>query len=231
MTERDRSYERERRYFGKYRGKVTDRDDPKNLGRVKARVYEVLGDVETGWALPCAPYAGENQGLFAIPPVDAAVWIEFEAGDLSRPIWSGCFWGDDQRPADAAGTKAAPAVKILRSEGGLMVSLDDDGKTVTVSDEGGDNSVVIDVNGGKITVKASTKIVVEAPAIELVDGASHAVVFGDSLLQYLNQVVSSYASHTHPGQTAGPYPVAPTPPTPSLPSASSSLLSTKVKAG
>ena len=45
-------------FFGKYRGIVTDNDDPKNLGRLKARVPEILQDVETGWALPCAPYAG-----------------------------------------------------------------------------------------------------------------------------------------------------------------------------
>ena len=55
------------RYYGKYRAVVTDNQDPKNMGRVKANVPEVLGDVESGWALPCAPYGGKDVGVFAVP--------------------------------------------------------------------------------------------------------------------------------------------------------------------
>ena len=40
------------RFFGKYRGLVTDNQDPLSLGRIRAKVPELLGDVETGWALP-----------------------------------------------------------------------------------------------------------------------------------------------------------------------------------
>ena len=54
------------RFYGKYRGTVADNRDPSNLGRIKAHVPEVLGDVETGWALPCAPYAGDGEGLFSV---------------------------------------------------------------------------------------------------------------------------------------------------------------------
>jgi hypothetical protein len=43
--------------------------------------------------MPCAPYAGPDQGLYMIPDCGAGVWIEFEGGDLSRPIWSGMWWG------------------------------------------------------------------------------------------------------------------------------------------
>ncbi len=80
------------RYYGKYRGIVEDNEDPENLGRIKALVPEVLGDVKSGWALPCVPYAGEGSGQYFMPPAGAGVWIEFEAGDPSRPIWSGCWW-------------------------------------------------------------------------------------------------------------------------------------------
>ncbi|MES2639539.1 MAG: phage baseplate assembly protein V [Myxococcota bacterium] len=83
----------ENRYYGKYRGYVTEVDDPKQQGRIRAIVPRLLGDAPTGWALPCAPYAGPDQGFFTIPDPGAAVWIEFEAGDLSRPIWTGTWWG------------------------------------------------------------------------------------------------------------------------------------------
>jgi hypothetical protein len=42
--------------------------------------------------LPCTPYARPNVGFYAIPPIGANVWIEFEGGDPSYPIWSGGFW-------------------------------------------------------------------------------------------------------------------------------------------
>jgi len=74
--------ERTERYYGKYRGIVTDNEDPRGLGRIRARVPEVLGDVETGWALPCAPYAGDGSGQFTVPSPGAGVWIEFEAGNV-----------------------------------------------------------------------------------------------------------------------------------------------------
>ena len=53
-----------------------------------------------------------------------------------------------------------------------------------------------------MTVKGQTKVVVDAPQIELVVGAAHPLVFGDQLLQYLNQIVSMYQSHMHPGEMA-----------------------------
>lgn len=220
------------RYFGKYRGIVKDNQDPENLGRIKAQVPEVLGDVVSGWALPCTPYAGNGTGQFTVPSTDAGVWIEFEAGDVSRPVWTGCWWGSDELPADNAGQTAVPNLKIIRSEKGLMVTLDDGSQTVTVSDKDGSNMVEIKIQEGKITVKGALKAVVEAPQIELVENAAHPVVFGDSLLQYLNQLVQLYSSHMHPGELAlGVFPVTPAPPVPPFPPALPALLSTRVKTG
>jgi uncharacterized protein involved in type VI secretion and phage assembly len=220
------------RYYGKYRGRVVDNRDPQNLGRIQASVPELLGDVETGWALPCAPYAGDGEGQFTVPPTGAGVWIEFESGDLSRPIWSGCWWSEGQLPSDNAGTAATPPLKIMRSETGLMVTMDDDSQTITVSDRNGSNRVEIQVQPGKITVKGASKAIVEAPQIELVENAAHPVVFGDNLLQYLNQIVGMFNSHVHPGElAAGFIPVTPAPPTPMFSPATPSLLSSRVKSG
>jgi Type VI secretion system/phage-baseplate injector OB domain len=48
--------------------------------------------------MPCVPYAGADTSFFTIPPVKANVWVEFEGGDPDYPIWSGCFWGQDELP-------------------------------------------------------------------------------------------------------------------------------------
>jgi hypothetical protein len=86
-------------FFGKYRGKVVNNTDPLALGRLQVQVPAVLGAGRMSWALPCVPFAGRGIGFFALPPVGANVWVEFEAGDPDFPIWTGCFWGQGEIPA------------------------------------------------------------------------------------------------------------------------------------
>ena len=95
---------------GKFRGVVVDNIDPLGLGRILAQVPQVPKTL--GFALPCVPYAGPGVGFFAIPPIGALVWIEFEGGDPSLPIWVGCYWGD-QTQVPAGGD---PMVKIFRTQ-------------------------------------------------------------------------------------------------------------------
>jgi uncharacterized protein involved in type VI secretion and phage assembly len=219
------------RQYGKYRGFVTDNADPRNAGRVRVSVPEVLGDVDSGWALPCVPYAGDTTGVYAVPPVGAGVWVEFEAGDVSRPIWVGAWWGGDGIPTDEAGTQATPDVKVTRSEQGLVIALHDDTQTIAVSDSDGSNLLRIEVQAGTVTLRATTKVVVDAPSIELVADSTHPGVFGDQLTTYLNQLVQSINVHMHPGQMAGPLPVTPMPPTaPAMPP-TPDLLSQVVRLG
>lgn len=219
------------RFYGKYRAIVTDTNDPESMGRLKAKVPEVLADVDSPWALPCAPYAAAGEGLYTVPPVGAGVWIEFEAGDPSRPIWTGAWWGRNELPQDEKGGTTTPKLKILRSEQGLLAALDDNANSITLSDGNGNNLVTIQVNQGQIKVQATTKVVVEAPQIELVEGATHPLVYGDDLLQYLNQIVNLYQTHIHPGETVLGIPVTPAPPVPPFPPATPALLSMKVKTG
>ncbi len=122
-------------FFGKYRGLVTDNQDPTGCGQLKVIVPAVMGEEEI-WARPCVPYAGNNMGLYAIPEPKTGVWVEFEAGDPSYPIWVGCFWADGQAPKNERGTEASPPLKIIRSQKGLMITLDDEEQTITMSDKG-----------------------------------------------------------------------------------------------
>ncbi len=219
-------------YYGKYRGIVAENEDPENMGRVKARVPDVFQDVVTSWALPCSPYAGVGSGQYSIPAVDAGVWIEFEAGDPAKPIWTGCWWGRDEVPVNEEGTGKSPTLKVIRSETGLLVSMDDDGQTLSISDKDGENILKIEVRSGDVLLKGVSKVTVEAPQICLVENARHPVVFGDNMLKYLTQLVTTLQIHTHPGQlAAGVLPVSPMVPVPTFPLPQTSLLSTKVKSG
>lgn len=75
-------------YFGKYRGIVTDNNDPRRLGRIKVKCPAVLGaNAISNWALPNLP-----PNYFSIPPVGATVWMEFELGAREKPIWTGMMY-------------------------------------------------------------------------------------------------------------------------------------------
>jgi hypothetical protein len=100
------------RFYGKYRGRVTDNDDPLKLGRVRVKVPDVFGDESSGWALPCFPLAAAGQGLFMVPPVDAWVWVEFEYGTPDKPIYSGCFFPDDPTAVGATVAQLLPLTGI-----------------------------------------------------------------------------------------------------------------------
>lgn len=225
----DESERRADRFFGKYRGLVVMNTDPEGRGRLKASVPEVLGEIPSGWALPCAPYAGTGAGFFTVPPIGAGVWVEFEAGDVSRPIWTGTWWAAGEVPMDETGAPAQPTTKIWRSEFGLIVALDDTAQTITLSDAVGVNLMTVKVLEGTIEIKSAARVVLEAPLIQHGQGASHPAVFGDQLLTYLNQIVAMFNSHVHPGELAlGVLPVTPAPPVAPMPPPTPSLLSFKV---
>lgn len=184
-------------FYGKYAGIVTDRDDPRKIARIRARVPEVLGeDQETGWALPCLPWGGgHNRGFFALPEVGDTVWIEFEAGDPMRPIWAGTFWGAPQSSGgqDDLGTEtgteapegpdgpAAPGLVILRTRAGHVISLDDDGEVV----------VIAEASGAELRISGQGEITITADTIKLGANASESLILGDAFMQLFN-------SHTHP---------------------------------
>lgn len=217
------------RFYGKYRGLVQANTDPLNLGRIKATVPEILGEVPTGWALPCAPYAGTGVGLFAIPPAGARVWIEFEAGDVSRPIWTGAWWGQAEVPGDERGNPAHPPQKLLRSDSGLLVVLDDAAQRITISDGSGTNLMTIKVAEKTIELKSQSQVVLEAPHIKHGAGAAQKAVHGDQLLTYLNQFVTVFNAHVHPGQKVSGSDVTPAPHgPPPMPLPPTTLLSAKV---
>jgi uncharacterized protein involved in type VI secretion and phage assembly len=198
------------RFYGKYRGLVHDNEDPRGAGRLRALVPEVLDDVPTGWALPCAPYAGPGSGLYAVPARGAGVWIEFEAGDVARPVWTGCWWAEGEVPHDASDTVSGPARKLLRSESGLMVALDDEAGTVTIADADGSNRVAIRVGDGTLELRADRVVVLEAPRIDHGAAAGQRAVRGDELVAYLRALVQWANAHTHtPGAPSTSPPILP----------------------
>ncbi|MET8944452.1 phage baseplate assembly protein V [Streptomyces sp. NPDC004542] len=116
------------RYLGKFRGRVVSNDDPLCIGRITVEVPDVLGDEPSTWALPCLPFTGPQSGQFVVPPPGAGVWVEFEQGDPSFPVWTGCWYGAaEELPPDAqrelkAGSPDKPVVVQTRREHKIVLN-------------------------------------------------------------------------------------------------------------
>ena len=160
------------KYYGKYRGFVVDNADPEKLGRLRLKVPGVLGEAESGWALPCMPFGGlTDQGMFTVPEIDAQVWVEFEAGDPNQPIWTGTYWRvPDDVPEEAK--LEEPTTRLLKTTSGHLLQFDDKedeeriflkhpkdatleidkNGTITLTAADG-ATLVMDADAGKITVE------------------------------------------------------------------------------
>jgi uncharacterized protein involved in type VI secretion and phage assembly len=157
---------------------VVDNIDPLRRGRLRAQVPAVDPVEPTGWALPCLPFAGAQSGFYAVPAIGSQVWVEFEQGDPSRPIWVGSFWGaDDEVPGTAA--PGAPGVQqiLLQTTGqnALMISdtpgqaggillKSSSGAVVSVSDHG----IVISNGKGATVTMVGPAVTVNGGALEVV---------------------------------------------------------------
>lgn len=158
-------------FYGKYRGTVTDINDPLMMGRVRATVPDVMGDLDSGWAMPCFPFGGSGIGFFALPTVGAGVWIEFEHGDPDYPIWTGCWYAS---VADVPTEVLAPPYKkvLLKTEGGHKIVLDDTPGIggITLETSGG-QKIVMNAQGIEITSGQGGTIKIAGPQVSVNDGA------------------------------------------------------------
>jgi uncharacterized protein involved in type VI secretion and phage assembly len=152
------------RCFGKYRGVVDVVGTGSELGLITAIVPEVLGEEVSQWARPSVPFAGAQHGFVALPESGDGVWIEFEAGDLSKPIWSGFWWADDEIPAPG-GEKT----RVFATSNGHKLVLDEDADEVRI-EHGSGPSIVLTADDITLAV-GGKKIVISASSVSVNDGA------------------------------------------------------------
>ena len=110
-------------FFGKYSGIVADGSAfdppiPDARGRIAVTVPSIFGEVAVVVARPCLPY-----GHFYLPPPGTQVWIEFEAGDPSYPIWVGVWYPDGTAPAEAQ--KTPQTERVIQTPFGHTLHLSD----------------------------------------------------------------------------------------------------------
>jgi len=173
------------KYFGKYRGLVIDNEDPEARARIRVRVPSVMGaDEVTHWAEPCLPFGGlADHGVFLVPEVGAQVWVEFEEGELGKPIWTGTTWQQSSDvPSEAA--DRSPHVRALKTPSGHILLFDDtEGEEEIRLYHTADAEMKIDPDGViQLTDAAGAKLVLNAAesSIEIEDSNGNKIVMESS---------------------------------------------------
>lgn len=108
---------------------VVENVDIEAQGRVKLR-FPWMPDVET-WARMCAPAAGRDAGIWAIPQVDDEVLVAFANGDVTQPYVLGGLWGLRSLPP-AKLPVDAQLKRIIKSPLGHAITLEETPATITI---------------------------------------------------------------------------------------------------
>lgn len=193
-----------RRYYSSYRGMVVDPVDPKHMNRIKVCVPEVNGGV-INWAYPKGQHGSNGDGFkYFTPKMGDIVWVSFEFGDPTKPLWEFHGWGLKQVPQVLDGPNKAG---IVTPEGNMIV-IDDDNGNLSISFNG---TVTLN-NKGPVVVNSDQDIMISAEdSIILNDGDNQGLVNIKDLTTKLNELIqeletlrSIFNTHTHPGVQAGP---------------------------
>ncbi len=152
-------------YFGKYRGTVANNIDPLQRGRLQVRVPAVYGSNTLNWALPCTPFAGSGEGWFFLPAVGANIWVEFEAGNIDAPIWSGGFWGDGECPG------SLPQTKMLKTQAATITLDELNPSAPLVIETTAGNRITITATGVKLESASGASVELSGPKVSVNNGA------------------------------------------------------------
>ena len=152
-------------FFGKYRGTIVNAVDPEDRGRIEVVVQDGPS-TDSVWAMPCFP-----SGMFMIPDEYSAVWVEFERGDPSFPVWSGCFYplGDPlPAAADAAANPGVPVIAMHTPRGHSITISDATGSDggITIKSANG-TQVVVNDSGIQIKNELGAKIELNGPIVSI----------------------------------------------------------------
>lgn len=161
------------RYFGKYRALVINNVDPMLRGRIQVQVPGVLGMLPSSWCEPCLPVGGPQFGFVAVPMIGATVWVEFEAGDPDRPIWTGTFFRNAAEVPALSKTipPAVPGMSMTTPlQNGLVIS-DVPGPAGGIMLKGGLATILINDTGITIQNGQGASILMTGPQVIVNAGA------------------------------------------------------------
>lgn len=155
-------------------------EDPDKQQRVRLKLPAIGAQAPEVWARWAFPDAGNERGMIFWPEPGDEVVVGFVGGDPRHPVVLGSLFSskqpppapydkpDDKNLARGFFTKSGCEIGFvddskgklfLRTKDKREITLDDDGKLISIADGGG-NKLTIDDNG--ITIHSAKKLVLEA---------------------------------------------------------------------
>lgn len=126
------------RYYSTYRAFVVDNEDPKNLGRLKVRIPSLTkNSTVEAWIYPKGAYAGTGYGFHFIPSIGDLVYLEFEYGDLKRPLWIHGYHGRDEIPEELN----KPNQYWIKTPKGYLILMDEANEVLKLETPNGDTLI------------------------------------------------------------------------------------------
>ena len=133
-------------YFGKYSGIVKDNRDAEKLGKVKVSVPSLFPPEELMDARAALPF-----GWFFVPETETPVWVEFEGGDSTLPLWTGVQSLSGKYPSEL--DLDPPQKRALKTPAGHLILFDDKSgeELIRIFEGVHSHEIVFDKNGIKVT--------------------------------------------------------------------------------
>lgn len=155
-------------------GRVTDVEDPENLGRVKL-LYPALGDSATSdWAPVSSISAAPDAGAYFMPEPDDVAVVGFIGGHINQPIVLGFIWtGDGAPPAPG------PKERIFKSRKGHALTLSDEAEDGILIEDAHGNRILMNKDG--ITIESAKELNLKATSTAKLEASGEATVKGAPL--------------------------------------------------
>ncbi len=166
--------QRSDKIYGKYMARVMENgppDEGDHRGELLLEIPGLLEETPDGsgqqaMQVIARPSFGPSE--FFVPDAEARVWVEFIAGEIDHPVWSGAWYPEEATPQTFDDQAPTEFQKVIRTTSGHVIQLDDtedDEKIVihhkaqsviTIDKEG--NITIEHVGGAKLELKDDTTV-------------------------------------------------------------------------
>lgn len=192
------------RFYSIYRATVIDTNDPDKANGLKVWVPEVLGGIQV-WAYPRGQYGSDQCGIKPLTPQEGdTVYVTFEYGDASKPLWEPHGWARGEAPYPLN----EPFVGGFITPKGNRILYREDEESLEITF----NGQIFLSGGGEVIISSSKAIQIKGDSGVIInEGDNEGLVNITELTQKLNQLVQELETiktqintHVHTGNMGNP---------------------------